>query len=132
MKPVVAIVDDDPSVREGMIDLLSSIDFIAEAFSRAEDFLKSSRLQTTFCLIADVQMPGMTGLELYNCLVSSGTAIPTILITAFPNETDRACALQDGVFCYLTKPVDEVELLACIRSAARHRKTDGKNDHESV
>ena len=130
MKSGVSIVDDDPSVREGILDLLSSLDFITEAFTRAEDFLKSSRLQTTFCLIADVQMPGMTGLELYNRLVSSGTAIPTILITAFPNEADRARALRDGVFCYLTKPVNEVELLACIRSAARHRQTEEKQNHE--
>jgi FixJ family two-component response regulator len=129
MKLVVSIVDDDPSVREGMIDLLSSLDFIAEAFPRAEDFLQSSRLRTTSCLIADVQMPGMTGLELYNRLVGSGTAIPTILITAFPNEADRARALRDGVCCYLAKPVNVVELLACIRSAAQHRLADGKHDH---
>ena len=119
MKLVVSVVDDDPSVREGMIDLLSSLDFIAEAFPRAEDFLQSSRLRTTSCLIADVQMPGMTGLELYDRLVGSGPAIPTILITAFPNEADRARALRDGVRCYLVKPVNEVELLACIRSATQ-------------
>jgi FixJ family two-component response regulator len=130
MKAVVSIVDDDPSVREGIIDLLSSLDFIAEGFPRAEEFLKSNRLQTTSCLIADVQMPGMTGLELYDRLVGSGSAIPTILITAFPNEADRARALRGGVCCYLTKPVNEVELLACIRSAAQHRRTDGKHDHE--
>jgi FixJ family two-component response regulator len=126
MKPVISIVDDDPSVREGMMDLLASRNFIAETFPRAADFLSSNRVESTFCLIADVQMPGMTGLELHNRLVGSGTAIFTILITAFPNEADRARALRDGVRCYLTKPVNEAELLACIRSAIEHRETDRK------
>jgi FixJ family two-component response regulator len=124
IKPVISIVDDDPSVREGMMDLLASRDFVAESFVRAEDFLSSNRVESTYCLIADVQMPGMTGLELYNRLVGSGAAIPTILITAFPNEADRARALRDGVRCYLTKPVNEAELLACIRSAIKHHETD--------
>jgi FixJ family two-component response regulator len=124
MKPVISIVDDDPSVREGMMDLLASRNFIAETFPRAEDFLSSNRVESTFCLIADVQMPGMTGLELHNRLVGSGMAIPTILITAFPNEADRARALRDGVRCYLTKPVNEAELLACIRLAIARRETD--------
>jgi FixJ family two-component response regulator len=126
MKPVISIVDDDPSVREGMMDLLASRNFIAETFPRAEDFLSSNRVESTFCLIADVQMPGMTGLELHNRLVGSGTAIFTILITAFPNEADRARALRDGVRCYLTKPINEAELLACIRSAIEHREIDRK------
>lgn len=124
IKPVISIVDDDPSVREGMMDLLASRDFVAESFARAEDFLSSNRVESTYCLIADVQMPGMTGLELYNRLVEFGTVIPTILITAFPNEADRARALRDGVRCYLTKPVNEAELLACIRSTIEHRETD--------
>jgi len=124
MKSVISIVDDDPSVREGMMDLLASRDFMAETFPRAEDFLSSKWVGSTFCLIADVQMPGMTGLELYSRLVRAGTAIPTILITAFPNEADRTRALRDGVRCYLTKPVNESELLACIRSVIEHRETD--------
>jgi len=126
IKPVISIVDDDPSVREGMMDLLASWDFVAESFARAEDFLSSNRVESTYCLIADVQMPGMTGLELYNRLVGSGAVIPTILITAFPNEADRVRALRDGVRCYLTKPVNEAELLACIRSTIEHRETDSE------
>jgi len=120
MKPVISIIDDDPSVREGTMDLLNSMGFAAEAFERANDFLNSNRLQSTACLIADVQMPGMTGLELHNRLVGSGNTIPTILITAFPNDRDRARALQNGVRCYLTKPFNETELLTCIREALKN------------
>ncbi len=123
-KPVISIVDDDQSVLEGTMDLLNSMGFIAETFQRAEEFLKSEHIHNTCCLITDVQMPGMTGLELHIHLVRSGAVIPTILITAYPDDTDRARALQAGVFCYLIKPFDESELLACIRSALEARKTD--------
>jgi FixJ family two-component response regulator len=120
---VVSIVDDDPSVCEGLLDLLSSMGFAAEAFARADDFLKSDRLDSTCCLIADVQMPGMTGLELHDHLIRSGKAIPTILITAFPKDTDRARALRAGVHCYLPKPFSEMDLLSCIHAALGPRKT---------
>jgi FixJ family two-component response regulator len=122
MRPVISIVDDDASVREGTIDLLASMGFAAEAFESANDFLNSNRLHTS-CLIADVQMPGMTGLELHHRLVGSVNAIPTILITAFPNDRDRTRALKNGVRCYLTKPFNENELLDCIREAL---KTGGR------
>jgi FixJ family two-component response regulator len=116
-KPVISIVDDDPSVREGTVDLIEAMGFIAEPFERAEDFLKSNRLHGTSCLIADMRMPGMTGLELHSRLVGSGNIIPTILITAFPNDRDRSHALKAGVICYLAKPFMDGELLACVRSA---------------
>jgi FixJ family two-component response regulator len=86
------------------------------AFECAEDLLKSRRCATVSCLITDVQMPGMTGLELYHRLAVSRTPIPTILMTAFPDERARERALQAGVICYLAKPVSEDDLLACIRS----------------
>lgn len=120
-KPVISIVDDDPSVREGTMDLLNSMGFIAETFQRADDFLESDRFQSTSCLIADVQLPGMTGLELYDHLVESGKFVPTILITAFPDDEDRVRALRAGVSCYLTKPFNENELLVCIMSALECR-----------
>src|SRR3984885_10550052 len=109
MKKVISIVDDDPSVREGLVDLLRSMDFDVEAFERAADFMNSSRLRSTSCLIADVQMPKMTGLELCDHLIALGSIIPTILITAFPNARDRAYARRVGVTCYLTKPFTEAE-----------------------
>jgi len=117
MKTVISIIDDDPSVREGTLDLLHSMGFTAEAFERANDFLDSDHRLRTSCLIADVQMPGMTGLELLDRLVRSGEVIPTILITAFPNARDRARAHRAGVRCYLTKPFKESELLDCIHEA---------------
>jgi FixJ family two-component response regulator len=123
---VISIVDDDQSVREGTTDLLKSMGFDAEAFERAEDFLKSDRLHRTTCLIADVQIPDMTGLELHGRLVDSGTPIPTILITAFPDERDRTRALQTGVICYLIKPYDDDDLLACIRSALESKGFYGR------
>jgi FixJ family two-component response regulator len=124
--PVISIVDDDPSVREGTMDLLNSMGFIAETFQCADDFLESNRLHGTACLIADVQLPGMTGLELYDHLVGCGKIVPTILITAFPDDKDRARALQAGVSCYLAKPFGENELLACIQSALERRKGDAR------
>lgn len=121
-KPVISIVDDDPSVREGTMDLLRSMGFIAETFQRADDFLQSDRRNSTSCLIADVQLPGMNGLELYDHLVGSGNVVPTILITAFPDDEDRARALWAGVSSYLAKPFNENELLVCIMSALECRQ----------
>jgi FixJ family two-component response regulator len=114
--PIVTIVDDDPSVCEGLMGLLSSMGFAAEAFERPDEFLKSDRADKTTCLIADVQMPGMSGLELHDRLVRSGKNIPTILITAFPQDTDRGRALRAGVKGYLAKPFSESDLLTCIQS----------------
>jgi len=122
MNPVISIIDDDSSVRDGTMDLLNSLGFIAVAFARADEFLQFDRLYTTSCLIADMQLPGMTGLELYERLVVSGRDVPTILITAFPDDKDRERALRAGVTCYLTKPFSEKELIACIRSALEGRK----------
>ena len=125
-KAVIAIVDDDQSVREALTSLVRSLGYVAMAFECAEDLLKSRRRRNVSCLIADVQMPGMTGFELYNRLVASGEPISTILITAFPDERSRARALQAGVIGYLTKPFSEDELLACIRSTLGRREAGGK------
>jgi FixJ family two-component response regulator len=112
----IAIVDDDRSVREALTSLVRSLGYVAMAFECAEDLLKSRRRRRMSCVIADVQMPGMTGLELYDRLVASGEPIPTILITAFPDERARKRALQAGVVGYLTKPFSEDDLLACVRT----------------
>jgi FixJ family two-component response regulator len=116
-RSVIAVVDDDESVREAVAGLLKSFGYLAVPFERAEDFLNSSHLDHTACLIADVQMPEMTGLELQLRLVASGKPIPTILITAYPEQTARAQALQNGARCYLAKPFQDEELLSCVRSA---------------
>ena len=115
-RAVIAVVDDDESVREAVAGLIKSLGHVAIAFERAEDFLNSDRGRIA-ALIADVQMPGMTGPELHSQLVASGQPIPTILITAYPDQVVRTRALQNGVKCYLTKPFREEDLLACIQSA---------------
>ena len=113
----ISIVDDDPSAREGITDLVKSMGYDAQAFERAEDFLKSAYLERTDCLITDVRMPGMTGFELYDRMISSGISIPTIVVTAFPLDSDRLRAEQSGIYCYLAKPCDEKNLLDCIHAA---------------
>jgi FixJ family two-component response regulator len=121
--PLISIVDDDRAVREGLTDLIRSMGFGAESYSSASDFLKFADRRITSCLIVDVQMPEMTGLELYDCLVKLGDLIPTILITAFPNDRDRKWAARSGVMCYLAKPFDDNGLFACIGSALVSRQT---------
>ena len=116
-KPLISVVDDDEAMREALRRLMKSLGYTAEAFASAEDFLSSRQIPGTSCLIADVQMPGMTGLELYHHLVAAGKTIPTILITAYPDDSMRERALGDGVVCYLNKPFDENDLLACIHSS---------------
>ena len=96
---------------------MRSLGYSVEAFSSAADFLASPRLGETSCLIADVHMPAMTGVELYRHLVAAGRAIPTILMTAYPNDIDRTRALNDGVIGYLRKPIDEGELTRCLHAA---------------
>jgi FixJ family two-component response regulator len=120
IKPSIAVVEDDESVREATIGLLRSHGFIAKGFTSADDFLKSNRIRITSCLIADVQMPNMSGLALYGHLVAVGTPIPTILITAYPDDNVRARALNAGVTGYLPKPFSEKALFDCIDSAAEH------------
>src|SRR5450631_266543 len=90
IKPSIAVVEDDDSVREATIGLLRSHGFIAKGFATADAFLKSNRIRITSCLIADVQMPNMSGLALYGHLAAVGAPIPTILITAYPDEAVRA------------------------------------------
>jgi len=116
-KPLISVVDDDESMREAVRGLMKSLGYTAEAFASAEEFLSSRQVPRTSCLIADVQMPGMTGLELHRHLMASGKTIPTILITAYPDDSARDRALGDGVVCYLSKPFDENDLLACVRSS---------------
>ncbi|PWT75864.1 MAG: response regulator [Proteobacteria bacterium] len=116
-KLLVSVVEDDRFFRESMDRLMRSLGYTVEAFPSAADFLASPRLSETACLIADIHMPAMTGIELYRHLIDTGRAIPTILVTAYPNDDDRARVLNDGVVCYLRKPVDEQHLTRCLRAA---------------
>ena len=126
-KPLVSVVEDDRFFRESMGRLMRSLGYTVEAFPSAADFLASPRLADTSCLIADVHMPAMTGIELYRHLIDAGRAIPTILVTAYPNDVDRTRALNDGVICYLRKPVDEQNLVRCLQAAL----TTGKPPEEN-
>lgn len=117
---LIAIVDDDQPFRDSMRKLLTSLAYTAEVFSSADDFLASPLRAETACLLADVNMPGMSGLELYRYLVGAGLAIPTILVTAYTDELVRVRALNDGVTCYIYKPVDDHHLEECIRAALGH------------
>jgi FixJ family two-component response regulator len=114
---LISIVDDDQSFRESMRQLVMLLGYTVEAFPSAADFLASRLLPETACLVADVQMPGMTGVELHRHLVDAGYAIPTILVTAYPDEAIRDQALRDGVVCVLGKPVDADHLDRWLRSA---------------
>jgi len=116
-RPMISIVDDDESVREATMSLMRAAGYEPEAFPCARDFLNSEQAQRTDCLIADVQMPGMSGIELHGQLVRSGKTIPTVLITAHPDEKARQRAMKAGVICYLAKPFNEDELLDCIQTA---------------
>jgi FixJ family two-component response regulator len=116
-KPLISIVDDDESMREAIKALMRSLGYSVATVASAQEFLSSRHVRRTSCLIADMQMPGMTGLELHQRLSTSGKPIPTILITAYPDKGVRERALAAGVIGYLRKPFDQDDLLACIRSA---------------
>jgi FixJ family two-component response regulator len=116
-KPLILIVDDDDAMRNATRGLMRALGFRAEAFRAAEDLLKSDCVHRATCIVADMQMPQMTGLEMHGRLVASGTSIPTILITAYPDDSVRRRALEAGIICYLTKPFSKNDLLACIHSA---------------
>jgi FixJ family two-component response regulator len=114
---LISVVDDDESMREAIRGLMKSLGYAAVAFASAEEFLSSCQIPRTSCLITDVQMPGITGLELHHRLLAAGKIIPTILITAYPDDSARERALGGGVVSYLSKPFDENDLLTCIRSS---------------
>ena len=100
-RTLISIVDDDEPFRESMRKLITLLGYTVEAFPSASDFLASRLMAETACLVSDVQMPGMTGVELHRHLVETGYAIPTILITAYPDDVVRDRALKDGVVATL-------------------------------
>ena len=124
--PLVAIVDDDESIRNTTKDLLESAGYSAAVFPHAASLLKSRRLSRVRCLIADMRMPKMTGLELHHHLVASNRAIPTVLMTAYPDARAQAQAIKANVVCYLVKPFAADELLACVRCALQRHDVGGE------
>jgi FixJ family two-component response regulator len=115
--PVITIVDDDPSVRAGIARLLRSLGFSAYAFASATEFLLSPQLSDTACLIADVEMPGMSGVELQEHLIAHGHSTPIVFITAFPEGRIRDRVMSAGAVDFLRKPFNEVQLIECVERA---------------
>jgi FixJ family two-component response regulator len=119
IKNLISVVDDDESVRRTTTLLIESFGFRAAAFESAETFLNSGHLHDTSCLIVDVQMPGMDGLQLQSHLAAAGCGIPIIFITAYESKDSRQRAMQAGAVAFLGKPFSDEHLLQIIRSALR-------------
>jgi FixJ family two-component response regulator len=115
--PLISIVDDDESMRESTKGLVRSLGYQAATFASAEEFLQSDSVDSTSCLIADVKMPGLGGLDLQSDLIDRGVRLPTIFITAFPEEGTRDRALKAGAVGFLDKPFSEESLLRCLDTA---------------
>jgi FixJ family two-component response regulator len=115
--PLIAVVDDDEAIREAVQSLLRSVGLRAAVFASAEDFLRSGQLQATACLIIDVRMPGMSGLELQRQLAAAKCPMPIVFITAHGDEEARARALQAGAVDFLYKPFSDEVLLRAVRAA---------------
>jgi FixJ family two-component response regulator len=115
--PVIAIVDDDESFRRATTSFVRSLGYGTAAFDSAEAFLKSHRFCDTDCVITDVQMPGMTGIELQGRLIAEGHRVPVIFITAFPEMRARAQALASGAIGFLAKPFNDQNLITCLNEA---------------
>jgi FixJ family two-component response regulator len=124
---VISIIDDDSSVRAATDNLLRSLGYTVYAFVSAEEFLRSAPFNDTSCVIADVQLPGMSGVDLQARLLTQGYNVPFIFITAFPEKTIRARALKAGAICFLTKPFHRLTLTTCLGTALeRHASGTGE------
>jgi FixJ family two-component response regulator len=122
---LISVVEDDASVRSATVDLLASVGFVCEAFASAEAYLQSDVANRTLCLILDVRMPGLNGLELQRLLTDQGRIVPIIFITSFPDERTRLQAIEGGAICYLSKPYSDDQLLHCIRLALEPSRPAG-------
>jgi FixJ family two-component response regulator len=120
---LISIVDDDQSFGDSLRRLLRSLNYAVAVFPSGAQFLASSQLAATACLVADIHMPEMTGVELYSHLSERGHVIPTILVTAYPDDRVRERMLNLGVECYLCKPLVEAALIDCLRSAVARGRT---------
>ena len=119
---MISIVDDDKSVRESENSLIRSLGYATATFASGEEFLGSGRLRDTECLITDVRMPGMSGVDLQSRLIANGNRTPVIFVTAHPEERLRERALRAGALGFLSKPISEESLIACLeRATGMHR-----------
>jgi FixJ family two-component response regulator len=116
---MIAIVDDDEAVREATKALVRSLGYNALAFGSADEFLKSQQVHDTSCLITDLQMPGLSGVDLQDHLIARGHRIPIIFITGYPDENVRARAMKAGAVAFLSKPVNPDHLLGYLEKALK-------------
>ena len=116
---MIAIVDDDEAVREAMARLVRSLGYNAATFASANEYLNSERIHDTSCLITDVQMPGLSGIDLQDRLVAGGHRIPIIFITGYPDENVRMRAMKAGAIGFLSKPHNQDHLLGCLEKALK-------------
>ena len=124
---IISVIDDDASVRAATNNLLRSHGYTVHTFASAEEFLRSAQLNDTSCVIADVQMPIMGGVELLTVMRAQGSRVPFIFITAFPDESVRARVLKAGAIAFLAKPFAGPTLIGCLDTALeRHRGGAGK------
>jgi FixJ family two-component response regulator len=119
--PVIAIVDDDESFRHATISFIRSLGYSTAAFPSADAFINSEVVENTDCLITDVQMPGMSGIELQNYLTAQGHRVPIIFVTAFPEMEARDNALRAGAVGFLGKPFGDENLISCLNKALATR-----------
>jgi FixJ family two-component response regulator len=117
---LISIIDDDRSVREAIQGLIRSLGYPTVAFGSAEDYLGSGRIRDTACIITDLQMPGLSGIDLQRRLLADGHQTPVIFVTAFPSDRLRQQALDAGAFGFLSKPFDETSLISCLDKALQH------------
>ena len=125
MLSVISVIDDDASIRAAANNLLSSHGYVVHTFESAEDFLQSAHQGDSSCVVADVQMSGMSGLDLLTHLRTRGNNVPFIFITAFPDESVRDRALKAGAICFLSKASDASTLLKCVEKALAIRGATG-------
>ncbi len=116
---LIAIVDDDPAVRKATGSLVRSLGYSASAFASADEFLKSKQVHNTSCLVTDLQMPGLSGIDLQDRLIAGGHRIPIIFITAYPDENVRTRAMKAGAIGFLSKPYEADHLLGCLDKALK-------------
>jgi FixJ family two-component response regulator len=122
--PLISIVDDDWSLVEATVSLVQSVGYLAEGFRSAEDFLKSSQLLKTDCLILDIRMPSIGGFELQRRLAAGNYQIPIIFVTSYDGEDARIQAAQAGAVGFLCKPFSQESLFRAVRSALGSQRKD--------
>jgi FixJ family two-component response regulator len=115
----ISIIDDDALARDGVQGLVESLGYKAVCFSSAEHFLASGAITETTCLITDLQMPGLSGLELQEALRSQGHRTPVILMITYPNESRRNRAIACGAVGFLSKPFDDASLIECLAGTVK-------------